>query len=359
MMKKLFCLSVAICSFFCAQSQQTKLLTAEKHNEYGLVYSLPVTAFKIEVVVVKETQTAGPFYKYSKIFTKEANAVPKDKVTWSIESVNITPYGVPDEENRYLMQLKSGATTFISVAEDGMLLSINKEVDIPQPESFVVDMIVGEVVSGKEYLDFVNEDFIAAQSSYKQAQLLAEELMEIREAKLSLTRGTADTMPTDGKQLEIMLASLEKQEKALMNAFTGSIRKERIVRTFNFIPEEEGKFILCKLSPSDGLIDAKSKNGDPLYISVKVLENAQLPVDTKGEEKKVPKDAVMYCIPGSASLSLALNNTNLYSQDYPMSQFGMIFGLNPSIFTDKKEPSYAVFNPTTGALIELGTIKVQ
>ena len=35
-------------------AQQTKLLTAEKHNEYGLVYTLPVTALDVEVTAVKE-----------------------------------------------------------------------------------------------------------------------------------------------------------------------------------------------------------------------------------------------------------------------------------------------------------------
>ena len=34
-----------------ANAQQTKLLTADKHNEYGLVYSLPTTALDIEVEV--------------------------------------------------------------------------------------------------------------------------------------------------------------------------------------------------------------------------------------------------------------------------------------------------------------------
>lgn len=41
--------------------------------------------------------------------------------------------------------------------------------------------------------------------------MLAESLMEIREAKVSLTRGTAETMPTDGRQLELMLESLRHQ----------------------------------------------------------------------------------------------------------------------------------------------------
>lgn len=356
-MKKVLLLLALIGSFFAGYAQQTKLLTAEKHNEYGLVYTLPLTAFQVEVVAVKEVKIGGPFSKYSKLFTADTKVISEDDVNWTIESVKLTPYGVPDPDNRYLMQLKAGATTFIGVADDGMLLSINKEPSLTLPVATSVTPVEGTQVSGKEYLEFVNEDFTSAQSSYKKAQLLAEELQEIRDAKLSLTRGTAETMPTDGRQLEIMLASLDKQEKALMNAFTGASWKERVVRTFSFLPDEEGKSVLCRFNGSDGILDADDYSGEPLYISVDVTEKPELPVDAKGEEKKIPKDAVMYCIPGTAELTVSYMGNQLYGKAFEMSQFGMLFGLNPSIFTDKKEPSYAIFDASTGALKELGTLK--
>lgn len=356
-MKKIYYFFFLLLCFLSVQAQQTKILTAEKHNEYGLVYTLPVTAFNVEVVAVKETKLAGPFNKYSKVFTSDAKIISEDAVDWTIESVKVTPYGIPDTENRYLMQLKAGATTYIGVADDGMLLSINKEPMPVKTDVLSVSEIEGTPATGKEYLEFVNEDFISAISSYKKAQLLAEEIMEVRDAKLSLTRGTAETMPTDGRQLEIMLESLEKQEKALVNAFSGSSWKERVVRTFSFVPENEGKSVLCRLNSSQGVVDASDLSGKPLYVSVKVTEAAELPVDSKGEEKKLPKDAVMYCIPGFADLTFSFDGSEIYQGSYPMSQFGMIFGLNPAIFTDKKEPSFAIFDPSTGALKELGVIK--
>ena len=349
-MKKLLPLLLVMAGIMTLSAQQTKLLTAEKHNEYGLVYTLPITAFEVEVIAVKETQIAGPFSKYSKVFTSDADIIKEDNVRWTIESVRVTPFGIPDSENRYLMQLKAGATTFIGVAEDNMLLSINKDPQLPavkQDSGFPVE---GNPVTGKEYLEFVNEDFISAQSSYKQAQILAEEIMEVRDAKLSLTRGTADALPTDGRQLELMLNSLEKQEKSLTNAFTGASWKERVVRSFTFEPQKEGRSVLCRFSVTEGIVDANDYSGDPIYVNVKVVEEAELPVDGKGEEKKVPKDAIMYCIPGIADLSLSFEGNILSQKAFPMSQFGMLFGLNPSIFTDKKEPSYAIFDPSTGGI---------
>lgn len=356
-MRKLFLLSLLF-SFLCQMNaQQTKILTAEKHNEYGLVYTLPITAFKIDVVAVKETKKAGPFFKYAKKFAGDSKVIMEDSENWIIESVHVFPYGIPDDENRYLMQLKSGATTFIGVANDGMLLSINTEPQTVVSPALEFSEIEGEKTSGKEYLEYVNEDFISAQSSFKKAQLLGEELMEVRDAKVSLTRGTAETMPTDGRQLELMLASLEKQEKAIMQAFSGNSWKERIVRSFSFVPDEEKKSILFRMSDFAGIVNSEDYSGDPVYIKVKIIDEPALPTDSKGEEKKLPKDAVIYSVPGTAELTISDGTKTWFSEAFEMSQFGTTFGLNPAIFTDKKEPSYAIFDPATGALKELGTIK--
>lgn len=338
-------------------SQQTRILSADKQNDYGLVYSLPLTAFEIEIVALKETKIAGPYYQFANKIISDANVIKKGEINWIIEDVRITPYGVADGDNRYVMQLKPGATTYIGVAEDGMLLSVNTKTSVEKPKPLKINEVEGTPTTGKEYLEYVDEDFISAGSGLRQSQLLGEELLEIRDSRKALSRGTAETMPTDGRQLELMLASLEKQEKALTQAFTGNSWKERVVRKYSFMPDEEGSFVLCRLSDFNGLVDADDYSGDPVYVTVKLLEEPKVPVDAKGEEKKLPKDGVVYCIPGTAELALNFGGKVIYSKNYPMSQFGITFALNPSIFTDKKEPSYAIFNPTTGALEEVGVVK--
>lgn len=341
-----------------ALAQQTKILTADKHNEYGLVYTLPVTALEIEVTATREVQKAGPYYQYAKKYVGTDKVVKDDAEIWTIESVKVRPYGVPNPEARYLMQLKNGATTFIGVAEDGMLLSVNCNPEEPkETEPSKLKDMEGIKLSDKEYLQYVDEDFIASQSKAKQAQMLAESLMEIRDAKISLTRGTADNMPTDGKQLELMLNSLRHQEAAITAAFTGNITKETVAKVFTYVPEEEGRNILFRMSDFAGFVAADDYSGDPVYLTVKVTNEAVLPVDLKGETKKFPKDGVAYSVPGTADITLSYKGKNLFNKEYEMSQFGVVFGLNPALFSDKKDPSYAVFDPATGALKEIGSVK--
>lgn len=342
-----------------AAAQQTRILTGEKANDYGVVYSLPVTALEVEVTARHDVSIAGPYYQYAKKSIGTSDVVMENSEKWTITEVKVRPYGVADSGTQYLMQLKPGATTFVAVDPNGMLLSINKEV--PAPAAPKGDSTEGHLQvkwpTGKEYVQYVDEDFVASQSSAKQAQLLAESLMEVRDARLSLTRGTADQMPADGKQMELMLNSLGEQETALMQAFTGSTTSETVTRRFSAVPDEEGRIILFRMSDFAGFCDADDLSGDPVYLDIKIINEATMPVDAKGEPKKLPKDAVVYALPGSADVTISSLGKTFYQKELQFAQFGMTFGLSPTLFTDKKEPSFAVFDPVTGALLELGALK--
>lgn len=341
------------------QAQQTRLLTAEKHNEYGLVYSLPITALDIQVTARREVLTAGPYSAYARKYIGTDKVITHDAERWTITDVTVTPYGTLDTDSKYLMQLKPGAVTYIGVSEDGMLLSINKEPIAPTPRAIQRPAVSANSFTGKEYLKYVNEDFTASQSSAKQAQMLSESLMEARDAHISLTRGTADNMPVDGRQLELMLASLQAQEDALTAAFTGTSTFETVTHSFTYIPEDDGEEILFRFADFKGFTDAADFAGAPVNISVKITAEGVLPTDANGNTKQLPKDAVRYCIPGTALITLSYEGRTLYSKSLDFSQFGVEFGLNPTLFTDKKEPSYAIFNPATGALTEIGTLRTQ
>ena len=47
-------------------AQQTQTLTADKHNEYGLVYKLPITTIRFDVTARQTVSHVGPFYQYAK-----------------------------------------------------------------------------------------------------------------------------------------------------------------------------------------------------------------------------------------------------------------------------------------------------
>lgn len=341
-----------------ATAQQTKTLTADKHNEYGLVYTLPTTALRVEVKASRTINVAGPFWQYAKKYIGTDRVIKQDSEHWEILSVRVSSYGVANDEERYLMQLKPGATTYMSVAGDNMLLSINKEVADPTPAVETENAAAPARPRMDAYLEYVSEDFISSQSSAKRAQMLAESLMEVRDAKVSLSRGTAETMPTDGRQLELMLQSLAHQEDVFIAAFAGVEQKDTVTRVYTYIPGDKAEDVLFRMSDFAGFVEADDYSGDPVRISISEVRRAELPVNEKGEEKKLPKDAVMYMIPGTAMVSLTHDGRVLWSGEKEFAQYGMPFGLQPSLFTDRKARSFAIFDPATGAVRQIGDVDV-
>ena len=356
-MKKLVLGFLALCGILSVSAQQTKVLTAEKHNEYGIVYSLPTTALKIQVVARTEVKQAGPYNQYAKRYLGTTNVIAEDEVNTSIVSVRVTPVGIQNTDDKYLMQLKAGATTFVGVDENGMLLSINAQPEAPVVET--VTMAVAAPTSTgdlEEYLQYVDMDFLSAQSSLKQAEMISNSMMDVRDAYLSLTRGTADNVPTDGRQMELMLNSLKAQEAAFTRAFAGTVSTREFTSEYLYVPEKNGEAVLFRLSNFEGFVEADDYSGFPVYISTEITAQGKLPKDADGIEKKLPKDAVIYAIPGSARIKIYTDRGNLYEQEFEFAQFGTTFGLNPTLFTDKKAPSFATFSPVTGGLLEIGKV---
>ena len=65
-LKSIALIAAAAAAALPAQAQQTKMLTADKHNEYGIVYRLPVTSVRFEVTARRTVSKAGPYYQYAK-----------------------------------------------------------------------------------------------------------------------------------------------------------------------------------------------------------------------------------------------------------------------------------------------------
>lgn len=336
-------------------AQQTRKLTPDAYSDYGLVYRLPITTLDVEIEVRHTVERVGPFMEYAKRYVgPDAQIITADTERWEVVSVRVQPRGVACDTMTYRMQLKAGVPTFITVAPDGMLLSVNRQAELPALWEELTNPLPMTLPSTSEYLSYMDEDFLMSRSSAKRAEMLARSIMDVREARLSLTRGTAETMPTDGRQLELMLQSLATQEQLMTGAFTGTTTTETRRARFTFTPGADGRYVLARLSGVFGPVNADDLSGSPIYINVKSVSEGKVPVDEKGEPMKAPKNGVAYRVPGTSLITLDWNGNTFFSSEIQLSQNGVTFYLDPALFTAKKSPSYAIFDPATGALTEIG-----
>lgn len=341
------------------QAQTAQRLTASKANDYGLIYSLPRTLVDITIETEKTEKTPGEFFNYAKLKLGINDAITKPQKTVRVKSVTITPRGVADNDNRWLVQFKSGgATPYIVLDDNNCPLAVNTD-DVPRKAKIVLPEPVNAKATPLETeaaSQAVTQEMTLSSSMSKRADLAAQRIFELRETRSDLISGQADNTPPDGKSLQLALDNLAAQEAALTAMFAGTTKTSTDVTTITFEPDSDvvNDEVLVRLSPIDGIVDANNLSGAPIYISVDILEQGQLPINEKGEPKSFPKGGFAYNIPGRALITLSYDGRQVASQEVSLSQLGVTFGLDPKLFTDKKQPSKLLLDPTTGAITLLG-----
>lgn len=361
-MKKLqvITLAAAIATSSVAFAQETQKLTANKHNEYGLIYTLPKTRLNIEVEAVKTIKKAGPYYRYAEKYLGVKNPITEDSQTWTVSDVNVSAYGVPDNDNKWLMKFKAGSSPYVILDANGLPLAINTDAETEAVTRKRNKMADKSVLDGTDYSSAFTEDMVASESLMKRAETTAAKIFELRESRNDLVSGNADQMPPDGASLKLMLEELNRQEQTLTAMFVGTTQTETKVFRFDYEPTKDvSGDVAFRVSDINGIVDKDDLSGDPVYISIKTTLKGELPVDEKGKEKEIPKGAVMYTIPGQATVSLTYNGKAIANESLEIAQFGIQFGLDPKMFVDKKQPAYVIFHPESGSIKEMGVLEAE
>lgn len=347
---------VLIVAVSSSNAQTTQKFTATKANEYGIVYTLPKTVIDITIETEKTVTEPGEFYKYAK---KYLNIEPIDKpgVKIAVKSIHAYSRGVANPDERYLVTFKAGTSPFMILNSENLPLAINTE---NYPKDDALELPVARdaeptPLQTPAARQVVSEEMLQSQSSAKRAELAAAQIYALRQYRTELMTGQSDAMPPDGNALKLVLENLNAQEAALMAMFIGTTQISTEVHSLTFVPETEiENDVLARVSATDGLVESDDLSGEPLYISVKVIEEGEMPVDEKGMTLPFPKNGFAYRIPGKIELELSYDGKTLLSKQFATAQFGVTYGLNPNLFVDKKEPIYFIFDLTTGAAKEMG-----
>lgn len=361
MKKQIIAFALGALTLLGASAQNTSKLTAIKANEYGLIYTLPLTAFNVTIAAEKTVKTPGEFYQYAKKYLN-ADPILAPSVSWRITEAAIEQTAFPDEQERYLVTLKNGSGAFVTVSDDNFPISLNDEayqwsrpvVNLPEAKKARPTILQLPIAR-----QAVTPEMIQSKSSAKRAELAAAKIYELRNMRSEIISGQADAMPSDGEAMKLALDQIASQEEALTAMFLGTVQTSTEVRTYNVDIPAEGapeRRVLARLSMVDGLVAPDDLSGSPIYVTVSPQTRGALPVNDKGVTKSFPKGGVAYRIPGTGLVSVSFDGKTLVGGTYDVAQYGVVFGLDPSLFTSRKSPSYLHFNPLTGAIRELGTI---
>lgn len=349
---------IACAAVLTTSAQTSQRLSAGKASEYGLVYSLPITTVDIWLEASLTEEKPGEFNNYARRYLGASDAISQTKNTTELTRVIITPRAVADPNEQWLAQFKAGSTPYMMISADNIPLSINTEdvAAIAEPEILESTEWTETALDGPAASQAVTADMSRSSSTSKRAELAAQRIFELREMRSDILSGQADNMPSDGAAMQLVLDNLSAQESALTAMFIGTRRTRTVVKKVSFTPDSldtTGR-IIARLSAIDGLITADNLAGAPIVLDFKVLERGELPRTEKGEIKSFPKGGVAYRIPGRGKVNVSYKGAIIGSSELGVAQLGVVFGLDPGLFTHKKEPSMVVFDPNTGGILTLG-----
>ena len=354
--------SMLLLSFFLltgsahAQTQIEKFVPGSTLE--GVSYFLPRTALRMVVTVEKTVVTPGEFHMYAFKYMRMQDVPVQPSTTWEVKDVKLMPYGVPDKNKAYSLKLnKRTIAPLVSLTSDGILLGINTTVEEtvlpPLPQSRILE----EGIQPNEARKYMTREMLQAGSSAKMAQLVAQEIYDIRESHDALIRGEADNTPKDGLQLKLMLESLERQHRALSSMFVGSKEVSEMFYVIDIVPAEEtDKLLLFRFSKWNGLVDSDDMSGAPYYISLK--RNAELPETTFDpavfNKKGKLQRAVYYNVPLRTMVKVFNAEHTFTELEVPIAQFGCEEILSNVLF-DKKNDTQVTFFQHTGGIKEIKT----
>ena len=135
----------------------------------GVTYYLPRTALRLVVVAEKQVYTPGEFSKYADRYLRLSQIIQEPYTKWSIKSIDMVPYGVPDPQKVYSIQLKKRTVApLVGLTSEGILLSINTD---GEEEPLPAIPKGNDAPKRLNPRDYMNQEILSAGSNAKIAEL--------------------------------------------------------------------------------------------------------------------------------------------------------------------------------------------
>lgn len=315
----------------------------------GTSYYLPKTAMKFTLTVEKTQYEPGQFAGYAQRYMKQDDVQLEASTTYRIVDTRMHNIAMPDTAKHFTLSLDKRYTiSTVERTDNGQLLAINAEPKhVTEPAPFVP----ARKPRALNPRDFMNEDMLTAGSTAKMAQLIAQEIYDIRDSRNQLQRGQAEFMPADGQQLRIMMDGLNTQERALRQVFEGTTVKDTTEVTLVFVPTENvDRQLFFRFSRHFGLVDNDDLSGVPYYITVYTDAKATDDGEAQKKEKKDKDDiGLVVNTPQKVRATLYCENKVVDSYEFNAGQFGGTESLSGALF-GKKLTTQIVLNPITGGI---------
>lgn len=321
----------------------------------SLVYGLPRTVFTVRVKVERTVETPGPYAQYAQQLLGLDNAIMAENEFWEIAAVTVNSHIELDPSQLYVMESNGGIkANALKLKEEGFILDLNPESTeraylAPSDNESDVNRFVSYDLGSDRYYytevdtayrqiafnsTFVNVPYISTQTrsveTSQLAQNAAENLFAIREGKMMILIGEANVFPQDASSIQ----ELNKMERDYLELFIGKSFTETLYYTFNIIPEESmigNETAIFNFSELSGVEGLSSSRGTAVTIKMESEEKTATISNLTILDSKNEIENVVYRVPDVTTVTISLDNEQLYNSRKLVYQFGTMLHL-PSTF---------------------------
>lgn len=370
--KSFFCtiglgLLLIACPIENVRAQSCKVFPINKiPNRYdkggGIVYTLPKTNLKIEIIVEKTQRIKGPFATEAHLVNL-TNVVLQNETKYRIKDMRITEQGLPDETQSYIL-IPEKDLYALNLAPNGMIEHIAfYNIDPPQPKKHrknstsesLTDVSSQNIVSPYNITPIYEKTFLEkgmyANKGNVSALEIAEKIKHLKDYQMDILSGS-----TEGTYLnttvDFMYKQLDEIIAGYIALFTGVETTFTETYTFNVVPErsliekDQNSIPICTFSEKTGIGAISESNSAPM-VYLDIQEPAKRSV--YGKNVLLRSDSgnngvgLVYRIPKLTSTSLSYGDKK-YHFAVSIAQYGDLQTLVGNKFR-------AIFDPQTGNLI--------
>ena len=313
----------------------------------GINYILPKTELQVKVSAIKTIFVPGEYARYADRYLRLSEARTEAESSWKITSVSASTFGQPDTLKRYTVKAKDkNLLPKVQLTKSGLMMAINTNVD-SEPEAIKTepDRATNHRL---DYRKYYNEEMLSATSSSKLAELMAQEILDIRDSKNQIKRAQVEAMPKDGASFKICLDALDQQEEALLQAFLGYTDTVFCTRVYDVIPDKDiEKDVLFRFSKKLGYVDTDDLAGEPVYLNITDKHTVTLPTEKEAAKRKLT--GLVYNVPSMADVHIWSDSSDYLKSEIPFAQFGTVDVLGPTTF-GHEVTTKVTFDTATGGV---------
>lgn len=306
-------------------------------------YTLPRTVVTVTLVVEREVILRGPYAKFAAQYLGISGAAMSDKQNYSIIDAELGYYEEPDPAHTYHLHQPVDAQSkvfhWLSAVTPSQPLLADAEyrgaaignnnpfTDVSLNPLYGTTTEQSGLAGEDSFGDLpVNRTSAVEKSTEQMASDAAGTIFTLRKRRFDLVTGEMGEN-VFGAGLAAALKEMDRLEEEYLSLFIGKRYTQRIVRTFSVLPGAKSTSIVCRFSPTKGVVQDTDLAGRPLVIEM-TPENATAAagaaMGSTGGSPKKGAVSVRYRVPAVQIAKLVDGTEELARERIPVFQMGNV-----------------------------------